>query len=234
MKSFLPFALIGAVFLCAIGSGSILYHTKKQRIMAVRTAAAEAARKSFLSAKRGAEPAHVRGPSKAAVTLEEFADFQCHPCGDLSPVLEKLEQDYPSQLGVIFRQFPLEMHVHARDAARASEAAGLQGRFWEMHDLLYHNRFMWPRSADVCQVFSDYAKSLGLNVKRFNKDIDGEEVKERISADQLRAKSLGVDRTPIVFINNREVPISSLNPPGLHALIDKALQEKAQLANDRK
>jgi len=234
MKSFLPFAIISAVFLCAVGSGSILYHTKKQRIAAAREAVAEAARKISLSAKRGAEPAHVRGPTDAPVTLEEFGDFQCQPCGDLSPVLEKLEQDYPRHLRVIFRQFPLGMHVHAGAAARASEAAGLQGRFWEMHDLLYYNRFIWPRSADVRPVFNEYAKSLGLDVERFNKDMDGEEVKARISADQLRGKSLGVDRTPIVLVDDHEVPISSLNPPGLHILIDQALKEKTQPAKGRK
>lgn len=234
MKRFLPFAIIAVTFVVAVGAGLLLFHVKKNRIGSARAVAATAAAKLSASAKQGAQPPHVRGPNNAAVTLEEFGDFQCQPCGDLSPVLEKLEQDYSSQLRVIFREFPLRMHIRALDAACATEAAGLQGRFWEMHDLLYHNRFVWPRAADVGQVFNDYAKSLGLDVERFNKDRDGEEVKARISADQLRAKSLGVDRTPIVLINDHEVPVSSLNPPGLHALIDKALQEKAQSANNQK
>jgi protein-disulfide isomerase len=120
------------------------------------------------------------------------------------------------------------MHRHALEAARASEAAGLQDRFWEMHDLLYHNRFLWPGAADVRGVFSDYAKTLGLDLERFKKDMDGEEVRIRIVADQRRAAALGVDRTPVVFINDRQVPVTSLTPPGLHAAIDAALNPNAQ------
>jgi predicted DsbA family dithiol-disulfide isomerase len=135
---------------------------------------------------------------------------------------------------MVFRQFPLTMHLRALAAARASEAAGLQGRFWEMHDLLYHNRFVWPRAADAEKVFAEYAQSLGLDIERFRKDLNGEEVKARIGADQLRGKSLGVDRTPIVFINDQEVAARSLNPPGLHALVDKVLQVKKEAAKDGK
>jgi protein-disulfide isomerase len=222
MRRYLPFAIIVAVFLIAVGGGVLLFHMKQQRIAAARAAAAAAAAKASLASKLGADPPHVRGPAKAAVTLEEFGDFECRPCGDLSPVLEKIEQDYNARLRVIFRQFPLSMHRHALDAARAAEAAGLQGRFWEMHDLLYHNRFIWPRVPDIRNAFSDYAKSLGLDVERFKKDMDGEEVNARIAADQSRGKALGVDRTPVLFLNDRQVPVTSLNPPALHAAINQA------------
>ncbi|MEY2485884.1 MAG: hypothetical protein QOH39_1532 [Verrucomicrobiota bacterium] len=220
MKRYLPFAIILSVLILAVGGGAELYNVKQHRILRARAAAAVAAAKASSSAKLGANPPHVRGPVAAAVTLEEFGDFECRPCGDLSPILEKIEQDYTADLRVIFRQFPLRSHRHALDAARASEAAGLQGHFWEMHDLLYHNRFAWPGAPDVRKVFSDYAKSLGLNIERFQNDLDGEEVKARIVADQRRAGSLGVDRTPVLFINKRELPANSLNPPGLHAAID--------------
>jgi protein-disulfide isomerase len=222
MKRYLPFAIIFAVFLLAIGGGALLFQVKKQRISAARTAAAAAAAKASLSSKLGADPPHLRGPVTAVVTLEEFGDFECRPCGDLSPILEKIEQDYGAVLRVIFRQFPLAGHKHALDAARASEAAGLQGRFWEMHDLLYHNRFIWPGAPDVRKAFEDYAKSLGLDIERFQQDMNSEQVNGRIVADQKRGASLGVARTPVLFINDREVPVTSLNPPGLHAAIDTA------------
>lgn len=228
MKRYLPFAIIVAVFLIAVGAGSLLFHVKERRIATAKAAASAAAGKAASSDKRGADPPHVRGPITAAVTLEEFGDFQCQPCGDLSPILEKIEQDYGNRLRVIFRQFPLAMHRYALEAARASEAAGLQGRFWEMHDLLYHNRFIWPRAPDVRKAFNDYANSLGLDVERFTKDMDGEELRTRISADQRRGKSLGVDRTPVIFINDRQVPVTSLTPPGLHAAIDTALNPHTQ------
>src|SRR5437879_6476437 len=222
MKRSFPFLIIIFVLLAAVGGGALLLRAKKERIAA---AAANAA-KALPSSKRGADPPHVRGPMHAPVTLEEFGDFECRPCGDVSPVLEKIEQDYGTQLRVIFRQFPLAMHKHALEAARASEAAGLQDRFWEMHDLLYHSRIVWPFAPDVRKTFDDYAKSIGLDLERFKKDMDGEQVRARIAADQGRAKSLGVDRTPTLFINNRLVPVTSLTPPGLHDMIDTALNRK--------
>src|SRR5437870_13115253 len=138
MKRYLPFAIIITVFLIAIGAGVLLFRVKQQRIAAAKSAAEAAAAKASLLRTLGAEPPHARGAADAPVTLEEFGDFECRPCGNLSPILEKIEQDYGSRLRVIFRQCPLAMHKHALDAARASEAAGRQGRFWEMHDLLYH------------------------------------------------------------------------------------------------
>jgi protein-disulfide isomerase len=230
MRRFLPFLIIISALLAAVGGGALLYRVKEQRIAAVRAAAAANAAKATSSMKLGADPPHVRGSANAPVTLEEFGDFQCRPCGDLSPVLEKIEQDYGARLRVIFRQFPLAMHRHAFEAARASEAAGLQDRFWKMHDLLYHNRFIWPQAPDIRSVFTDYAGSLGLDVERFKKDMDSEQVKGRITADQLRGKSLGVDRTPVLFINDRQVPVTSLTPPGLHAAIDAVLNPKSQSA----
>jgi NhaA family Na+:H+ antiporter len=234
MKRSFPFLIIIFVLLAAVGGGALLYRVKQQRIAAAQAAAAANAAKALSSIKLGAEPAHVRGPADAPVTLEEFGDFECRPCGDLSPVLEKIEQDYGTRLRVIFRQFPLAIHRHALEAARAAEAADLQGRFWEMHDLLYHNRFIWPQAAEVRKAFYDYAKSLGLDIERFKNEMDGQQVNRRIAADQLRGKSLGVDRTPVVFINDRQVPVTSLTPPGLHAAIDEALKGKAEIPKDRK
>ena len=225
MKRYLPFAIIICVFAVAVGSGALLFRIKQQRITAARLAA-EAAATNAPSRDSGAQPPHLRGAANAPVTLEEFGDFECRPCGELSPVLEKIEQDYGANLRVIFRQFPLAVHRHALDAARASEAAGLQGHFWEMHDLLYHNRFIWPGAADVRKAFEDFAKSAGLDVERFKKDMDSEQVNARIVADRERGTSLGVNQTPVVFINNRQLPPNSLTPPGLRAAIDAARNQK--------
>jgi protein-disulfide isomerase len=172
--------------------------------------------------KPAAEPPYIRSSTKASVTLEEFGDFECPPCGMLSPVLEQLEKDYGERLRVIFREFPMPMHKHALDAAPAAEAAGLQGRFWEMHDMLYHNRFIWPASSDVRANFNAYAEALKLDLERFKKDFEGEQVNARIKADKERATSLGVDRTPILFVNDHQLPVTSFNPKGLREAIDAA------------
>jgi len=176
--------------------------------------------------KEQQESIHARGPAQAPVTLEEFGDFQCSPCGRISGPLLEIEKDYGPKLKVIFRNFPFPNHQHALQAAYAAEAAGLQGRYWEMHDLLYKEQQMWSTAPDAKQLFVSYARILGLETDRFERDIAGPTVKARVIADQERGKSLGVNATPSIFINNQGVPPKSLNPTALRAAIDEALKEK--------
>lgn len=172
------------------------------------------------------ETMHVRGPVGAPVTLEEFGDFQCPPCGGLAGPLLEIEKDYGPKLRVIFRNFPFPIHQHALEAAYAAEAAGLQGRYWEMHDLLYQEQTNWSKAPDAKQLFVSYAKMLGLDLDRFEKDVAGPAVQARVAADQSRGKSLGVNATPAIFVNNNGVSPKSLNPNALRAAIDAALKEK--------
>ena len=224
MKRYLPFIIIVVVFLLAAGGGAFLLFSKQRALKAeaAKETAKVAANVAAQNVKPGAKPPHIRGSTKASVTLEEFGDFECPPCGLLSPVLEQLEKDYGERLRVIFREFPMPMHKHALDAARAAEAAGLQGRFWEMHDMLYHNRYIWPASSDPRANFNTYAETLKLDLARFKKDFKGEQVTARIKADKERATSLGVDRTPVLFINDHQLPVTAFNPKGLHDAVDAA------------
>ncbi len=216
MKRYLPFAIIAGVFLIAAGGGTLFYFSERQPVAQAATSIGRA----------GAEPPHVRGPANASVCLEEFGDFQCPPCIALFPVLKKVESDYGVRLCVTFRQFPLAVHRRALEAARAAEAAGLQGRFWEMHDVLYQNGWVWSRVPDPHALFAQFAQTLGLDVERFKRDMESEQVNSRIISDQQRGASLHVDRTPVLFINNRRVPIGALNASGLHAEIDAVLNPK--------
>jgi protein-disulfide isomerase len=215
MKRYLPFAIVAAVFLIVAGAGAWLFYSHAPR-----------ARSTSKIGPPGAEPAHIRGAKDARVTLEEFGDFECPPCGNLSPVLDKLEEDFAKELRLVFREFPMPAHKHALRAASACEAAGLQNRFWEMHDLLYRERFAWPHAVDVEKLFVDYATQLKLNVDLFKKDIDSEKVKARIAADQERGRSLHVDRTPTMFINDELVPVTSFSPDGLRKAIEEAAKAK--------
>jgi protein-disulfide isomerase len=171
---------------------------------------------------------HVRGDAGAPVVLEEFGDFECRPCSVVWLILGKLEHDYGQQLVVVFREHPLKMHRYALDAARAAEAAGLQGKFWEMHDALYKNRETWIPALDVRSHLNDYATALQLDLDRFKADMDGSEVSRRIIADQARGASLAIDRTPVIFVNGEKVPATELNDKGLRAAIDQALAAKAR------
>ena len=178
--------------------------------------------------KESPEKVHARGPANAAVTLEEYGDFQCPPCGTLEGPLQQIERDYASSLRVMFRNFPFTIHEHAHEAAYAAEAAGLQGRFWEMHDLLYREQSVWAKSNDVQSLFEAYAGMIGLNLERFKKDVSGEEVKAKVEADRKRGEALGVRNTPTIFINHESVPPTSLNPTALRAAIDAAVKEKTK------
>jgi protein-disulfide isomerase len=225
IKRYLPFVIICGVLILALGAGWWLYRSKQQ---AMTQAATKTGVASTLPPKPGAVPPHVRGGAEARVTLEEFGDFQCPPCARVAPVIKQVEKDYGSQLRVVFRQCPMAMHQRALDAACASEAAGLQKHFWEMHKALYDNQWIWSRVPYARVFFSDRAKDIGLDVERFKKDMDSDQVKTRIAADQARGASLGVDRTPVIFINKRRLPESELNEAGFRKAIDAALNEKSK------
>jgi protein-disulfide isomerase len=222
MKRYLPFVIIAAVAVLTIGAGTIFYRAKQRAI-----AGGGVTRPS--TSEGAAEPMHVRGQPGAPVTLEEFGDFQCPPCATAAEVIGKLEQDYGPRLRVVWRNFPLAMHPHALEAALAAEAAGLQGRFWEMHDLLYKDQAVWSKALDVRPFFNRYARSLGLDVERFAKDSASEEIKARVISDGEQGVSRGVKNTPTLFINDREVRAFS-SPERLHEAIDAALAESTPKA----
>jgi protein-disulfide isomerase len=220
MKRYLPLVVIGAVALVTLGSATVLYRAKRLPAFTVTT-------NQDQSGTSAAEPMHVLGRLSASVTIEEFGDFQCPPCGTLSEPINQLERDYQSRLCVIFRHFPLGVHEHAHEAALASEAAGMQDRFWQMHDVLYREQSVWSKAADVRPLFNSYAAMLRLNIDRFSKDMESDAVKRRVVADQEQGNRLGVKVTPTIFLNNRALPPDSANPLGLRAAVEAAMKAKS-------
>ena len=176
----------------------------------------------------GAEPPHVRGNANAPVTVEEFGDFQCPTCGTYYGEMKKIEAEYGDRLKVIFRQLPLSMHEHALMAAQAAEAAGMQGKFWEMHDKLYENQTTWTTAKDLLPVFVDYAKQIGLNPDQFVKDLNSETVATRIFQDGKRAHTLNFKGTPSFLVNGKEPQGDQWRPEGLRQMINEALKEAGQ------
>ena len=203
----------------AVGSAAVLYRQK----MADSAAASKLHNASPNSSTNKA--VHIRGEHDAPITLEEFGDFQCPPCATISPHLDETERDYRPRLRLVFRNFPLAIHAHSTEAAYAAEAAGLQGRFWEMHDLLYKEQTNWSTAADVPTLFSSYAQMLGLDVDRFKADVQSPAVKEAVQADQRDGTARGVTSTPTVFLNGVLIPPSSLNKLGVRAALDSAIKE---------
>lgn len=214
MKKWLPFVLIALVAVVAVGVGFYLYRTNLEPVANLTKEQAAAAARDAV---------HVRGYGKAPVTIEEFGDFECPPCGRLSEPLDKIAQSYPKKVKLVFREFPLSVHPHATAAAYAAEAAGLQGRFWEMHDLLYREQETWSKAPAPEGLFTGYAKMIGLNGTKFRADMTGEVVKARVAADVKRGKEVKVDVTPTVFVNGTAIHGPALSLRGLRADVEAAL-----------
>lgn len=162
------------------------------------------------------------GPATAPVTLIEYLDFECEACGAYFPLVKQLEADYPNELRVVKRYFPLPGHKNGMPAALAVEAAARQGKFNEMHDLLFTEQKNWgEKAAATPAVFEAYAAQLGLNMDQYKKDVASPEVKSRVERDMASGRALGARGTPTFVLNGVRIE----NPQGIDAF--KALIEQA-------
>ena len=140
---------------------------------------------------------HVRGPETADVTLVEYGEYECRYCREAALVLEEIKDEHGPGVRVVFRHFPQSaIHQHAEDAAVAAEAAGRQGRFWELHDLLSKTK-----KAPDAQVLRDLAKKAGLDAERFASDLEDPALRARVADDLRSGLASGVNGTPTFFIN---------------------------------
>jgi protein-disulfide isomerase len=159
-----------------------------------------------------------RGPASAAVTLVAFSDFQCPFCAQVTPVLERLQREYPRQLRIVFKHFPLPIHPQAREAHRAAVAAAEQGKFWEMHDAIFAQPAALDRAA-----LARHAAALGLDGARFEKALDAPATDARVQADISEGQRIGVRGTPTFVINGRV--FSGAQPyEAFKAQVEQALQ----------
>ncbi|HEX3101059.1 MAG TPA: thioredoxin domain-containing protein, partial [Pyrinomonadaceae bacterium] len=179
------------------------------------------------NAPNGAEPPNLAGGPTAAVTLEEFADYQCPTCGAKYPVFDEIKSTYGNRVRFIFRNYPLPQHDKSYAAAVAAEAAGLQGKFWEMHGALFSNQQAWTASPTYKDIWKGYAQKIGLNVDKWETDMAGTAAKLRVDADVARVKAVGVGSTPTLYMNGRQVAFPDLTVEQLKHLIDAELQKAA-------
>ena len=238
MKRYLPLIIIVGVLSVAIVAGVTLWRSSKQAntttqpfTQATPTTSGSQSptpNKNPIAqpAGTGTGDAHGRGSANAKITLEEYGDYQCPPCGLLFHELKTIEKEYGGQMRFVFRHFPLQGHKHARIAAHAAEAAGLQGRFWEMHDMIYQNQLSWSPVGDARPVFLQYAQDLGLDVERFTRDIDSPAVAARVTADYDRGIAQGVSGTPTLFMNGRQMNPNAVTIDGLRMALDYVLGKK--------
>jgi protein-disulfide isomerase len=140
---------------------------------------------------------HIQGRDDAPVTLLEYADYQCPYCGAVHPVIKRLQKALGKKLRFVFRNFPLtHSHPYALLAAEAAEAAGLQGKFWEMHDVIFENQ-----TSLEPEILPAWAHQAGVDVAKFAKDIGQPAITQRIKDDYASGNESGVDGTPSFFIN---------------------------------
>lgn len=237
----MPLLIIGGVLVAAAIIGYLYYNSSRtpggNANRAANASNVNSNRSPSATAPLGANPPNMIGSPTAAVTIEEFADFQCAACASVHPILKEIQSIYGSRIRFIFRNFPLGIPQHdkAYEAAVAVEAAGLQDRnkFWDMQNQLFVNQQAWTNSPNYRNLWEGYAQQIGLDVERFRNDMASRATKERVDADLARGRGLGLDSTPTVLVNGKNIPFQAMTAANLRQVIDSEIQNslKAPAAN---
>lgn len=149
---------------------------------------------------------HIKGDKDASVVLIEYSDFQCPACAVYSGLMAAVVEEVGDSFAFVYRHYPLErLHSNAKAAARASEAAAKQDKFWEMHDILFANQSVWAKEDDPKAVFVGIAEQIGLNVVSFEEDYESEEVIRIIDEGLNEALDAGFNSTPTFVINGEKI-----------------------------
>lgn len=229
-SSGLPLIIIGAVLVAAVLGAYFLYNSSRGAGNTNRAATSGNTNRSTnpATAPLGANPPNLIGSPTAAVTVEEFADFQCGACASVHPTLKEITSTYGNRIKFIFRHFPLAIpgHDKAYEAAVATEAAGMQDRakFWAMQGKLLENQQTWSASPNYRQIWDGYAQEIGLDVEKFKADMAGSAAKSRVDADMARGRGLSVDSTPTLLVNGKNIPLQSITALNLRQVIDAEIQ----------
>lgn len=150
------------------------------------------------------------GQENGVVVVTEYADFQCPACAQFYPLASQVKEDFKDQIRFEFKHFPLvQIHPNATTAHRASQAAAAQGKFWEMHDLLFEQQQSWQDSTNASSIFEGYAKQIGLDVEKYKLDAASSDVLSIINADIEAGKQLNVTGTPTFFIDGKKIEDTS-------------------------
>ncbi len=187
---------IGAITIAILAIAALMFNSSSTPAESTVSSAGE----KFLLR----DNSHQTASASAKVNVIEFGDYQCPACKAAYPVAEQIIKEYSGKINFVFRNFPLAQHKYGLLSAEAAEAAAAQGKFWEMHKILYENQEIWSESPQAGDFLVGYAKDLGLDVNKFNEDIDANKYSNIISQDQTDGFSLGVRVTPTFFINGKK------------------------------
>jgi protein-disulfide isomerase len=169
---------------------------------------------------------HTKGKKDSSVKLLVYGDFECSACVAFYPTEKAVVDKYIDKIAFTFKHFPLDgSHPNARAASRAAEAAGLQGKFFEMHDLLYEFQTSWVSRSDPLISFTGFAKELKLDIEKFKTDYASESVNSTINSDYKHGQKLGVDGTPTYFLNDKKLDLADIQTvEQFSSKIDEALK----------
>lgn len=194
------------VVICVVVLGALVYASRKDKI---DVSSVDQGKLIAASAANGNIADHVFGKKDSKVILIEYGDFQCPACGSAYPNLKEVSDKFKDKLAFIFRNNPLTtIHPNARAAAAAAEAAGLQDKYWEMHDTLYVKQNEWSNAtADQRKaLFESYAKQSGVkDMDKFRKDMASNEVNDKIDFDLALGKKIPVTGTPTILLNGEKI-----------------------------
>ena len=152
---------------------------------------------------------HVIGNPNATVTLVEYSDFQCPACASAHPVVKNILNEFGDNIKFEYKHFPLPMHRLAEPAARAAEAAGQQGKFFEFHDMLFENQNAWSNSANPNEIFVQYAEDLDLDIQKFRQHMNSPLLSDRVNDNRKEGFDLGITGTPTFFLNGEKMQLES-------------------------
>lgn len=147
-----------------------------------------------------------KGNKNSQIILVEYSDFQCPACASYYPLVKQASLEFSEKMQFTYRHFPLmQIHANAELASRAAEAAGKQGKFWEMHDLIFERQDEWSKEYSARKFFIEFAKSLNLDMEKFVKDLDSDEIKEKVTSDYQGGLRSKVNSTPTFFLNGKKI-----------------------------
>lgn len=169
---------------------------------------------------------HVVGAGKKAVTLIEYGDFQCPACKSYFPIVKEIKDTYGDDITFQFRHYPLtQIHPNAMIGHRAAEAAGKQGKFFEMHDILYEEQDRWSKASDPTEILLTYARQLELNEEQFKADMKSEATAAAINADIKAGQAIGAESTPTFVINGKKLDPNPRSIEEFKQLIDEEIKK---------
>lgn len=161
----------------------------------------------------------------ASVTLVEFGDYECPACALYSPLTKQILTDFAGKISYIFRNYPLPQHKNASISSYAVEAAGLQGKYWEMHEKMYATQGDWSNLSDPTLIFVGYAQGFGLNVDQFTADLKLPAIINKVKSDFNDGNTIGITETPTFYLNGKKITLSG-SYDQLKSFIESALAGK--------